>query len=106
MISAYILINTEDGSENVFKSVKRLGEAFLVYGIYDIILKVQATSIDELKEIHLQLASVPNVRGTLTLIVNDSLDFAKRTLRCLACGSEMPLDAKYCGICGAKLLNV
>jgi DNA-binding Lrp family transcriptional regulator len=74
MTSAYILINAETGSDiDVLKSlrkVKGVSEACLIYGVYDLILKVTAESMDKLKEIlKFRVRRIDNVRSTLTLIV-------------------------------------
>jgi DNA-binding Lrp family transcriptional regulator len=55
MISALLLINTQIGSEKeVLKTLKlidSLKEIYLVYGVYDIVTKIEAKNMDELKEI-------------------------------------------------------
>jgi len=74
MPTAYVLINTETGSSIAdilkdLKKVERVDEAFAVYGVYDIIAKVRAESMDKLKEIvTLRIRRVDNVRTTLTMI--------------------------------------
>ncbi|MBE0519741.1 Lrp/AsnC ligand binding domain-containing protein [Candidatus Bathyarchaeota archaeon] len=75
MPTAYVLINTETGSsiEDILKDLKKVegvDEAFAVYGVYDIIAKVRAESMDKLKEIvTLRIRRVDKVRTTLTMIV-------------------------------------
>jgi len=71
---AFVLINTETGSEaDVLKDLKKIegvAEAFAVYGVYDIIARVKADSMDKLKEIVTQhMRRLDRVRSTLTLIV-------------------------------------
>jgi DNA-binding Lrp family transcriptional regulator len=55
MPSAFVLINTESGSEDyVLKQLKNLSgvkESFVSYGVYDLIVKVKAETMAELKEI-------------------------------------------------------
>ncbi len=71
---AYILINAELGMEsqvleklNAFPEVR---EAYMVYGVYDIIVKVEAETVDELKETVFQrIRLMENVRSTLTMMV-------------------------------------
>jgi DNA-binding Lrp family transcriptional regulator len=55
MPTAFVLINTEIGSEaDVLKDLKKVEgveEANAVYGVYDIIARVKADTMDRLKEI-------------------------------------------------------
>ena len=74
MPKAFVLMNVESGSEDFvlqeLKTVSRVEEAFFSYGVYDIIARVKAESMDELKEmITKEIRSLPKVRATLTLIV-------------------------------------
>ena len=52
---AYVLINLTQGSENqVIKDVKALGSlkmAYRCFGMYDLILKIEPDSFDDLKEL-------------------------------------------------------
>ena len=52
-IIAFALINTKMGSEDeVLQSLKEaeeVKEAYILYGVYDIMAKIQAESMDELK---------------------------------------------------------
>jgi DNA-binding Lrp family transcriptional regulator len=71
---AFILINTEIGSESdVLKSiedVEGIEEAYSVYGVYDIIIKIKAESMDKLKDIVTwRIRRLNKVRSTLTMIV-------------------------------------
>jgi len=74
MPTAFVLINTEIGSSiaDVLKDLKKVegvDEAFAVYGVYDIIARVRAESMDKLKEILTwRIRRVDNVRTTLTMI--------------------------------------
>ena len=74
LASAFVLINTELGQEpNVFKAlegVPEVSEAHQVYGVYDIIVKVETESMEELKDIlHQRLRRMDGIRSTLTMIV-------------------------------------
>ena len=55
MPTAFVLINTEIGSEeeilNELKKIPNVKEAYVVYGVYDIVAKVEADSMDKLKEV-------------------------------------------------------
>ena len=74
MPSAFVLINTEIGAEaevlKALKNVEGIAEAYAVYGVYDIIAKVTAESMDKLKEIVTwRVRRLDKVRSTLTMIV-------------------------------------
>ena len=74
MPTAFVLINTEIGSEaevlKQLKEVEGVAEANAVYGVYDIIARVTADTIDKLKEIVTwKVRRLDKVRSTLTMIV-------------------------------------
>lgn len=74
MPTAFVLINTEIGSESdVLKDLKKVegvDEAFAVYGVYDIVARVRADTMDKLKEIVTwRIRRLDKVRSTLTMIV-------------------------------------
>jgi len=71
---AFVLINTEIGSESeVLKSLKEvegIDEAYSVYGVYDIIAKIEADTMEKLKDIVTwRIRRLNKVRSTLTMIV-------------------------------------
>ena len=73
---AYILINTEMGSEakvtkdlNKIKEVKKVHG---VYGVYDLVVMVEAETMEKLKTVISDgIRTIENVRTTLTMIVMD-----------------------------------
>jgi DNA-binding Lrp family transcriptional regulator len=74
MPTAFVLINTEIGSEaDVLKDLKKVegvDEAHAVYGVYDIIARVKADTMDRLKEtVTWKIRRLDKVRSTLTMIV-------------------------------------
>ncbi len=74
MPMAFVLINAEIGSEDaVVKELKagdNVKEAYMVYGVYDIVAKVAADSMDKLKEIITwKIRRLNKVKSTLTMIV-------------------------------------
>lgn len=74
MPTAFVLINTEIGSEaDVLKELKKVEgvkEASAVYGVYDIVARVKANTMDKLKEIVTwRVRRLDKVRSTLTMIV-------------------------------------
>ena len=71
---AFVLINTEIGSMEevlqVLNDLPNVKEAYMVYGVYDIIAKVEAESMTKLKEIVTwKIRRIDKVRSTLTTIV-------------------------------------
>lgn len=74
MPTAFVLINTEIGSEaDVLKELKKVegvAEAFAVYGVYDIVAKVSVKSMNQLKEIVTwHIRKTDKVRQTLTMMI-------------------------------------
>jgi DNA-binding Lrp family transcriptional regulator len=72
--TAFVLINTEIGSESdVLKELQKVegvDESFAVYGVYDIVARVKADTMDKLKEIVTwRIRRLDKVRSTLTMIV-------------------------------------
>ena len=77
MPTAYVLINCDLGSEEeIIKQVKKLTEVIEVsgvYGVYDIMIKVEADSMDKLKEfISSKIRRVKGVKSTLTMLIMDN----------------------------------
>jgi len=73
---AFVLINAEIGSENEvlveLKKVEGIEEAYSVYGVYDVIAKVKADTMDKLKDVVTwRIRRLNKVRSTLTMIVID-----------------------------------
>jgi DNA-binding Lrp family transcriptional regulator len=71
---AFVLINAEIGSEDeVVTELRKMGnvkESYVVYGVYDVVAKVEADSMDKLKEIVTwKIRRLEKVRSTLTMIV-------------------------------------
>jgi DNA-binding Lrp family transcriptional regulator len=71
---AFVLINAEIGSEedvlNALNGVEGVQEAYIVYGVYDIVAKVQGESMDKLKDIVTwHIRRLDKVRSSLTMIV-------------------------------------
>jgi DNA-binding Lrp family transcriptional regulator len=69
----YVLINVELGSEeDILKEVRKLPnvkECHRMYGIYDMIAKIEAESLDTLKQVVTwKIRRLPGVRSTVTTI--------------------------------------
>jgi len=74
MPRAYVLINVESGSEDdvlkELKSIEGVEEAYFSYGVYDLITKIKADTMDKLKEmVTRRIRTLSKVRSTLTLIM-------------------------------------
>jgi DNA-binding Lrp family transcriptional regulator len=74
MPTAFVLVNTEIGAEGevlaAIKKVDGVQEAYNVYGVYDIVAKIGAETMDKLKEIVTwHIRRLDKVRSTLTMIV-------------------------------------
>jgi DNA-binding Lrp family transcriptional regulator len=75
MISAVVLVNMDIGSsqdkviENL-KLVNGVEEAHALYGVYDVMIKIKARTVDKLKDaIRLGIRQVDGVTSTLTLMI-------------------------------------
>ena len=74
MALCYVLLNVEPGSEEQVlvevRKVPNVKKSHRVYGVYDMIAKVEADSMDALKEIVTwKIRRLNGVRSTLTAIV-------------------------------------
>jgi DNA-binding Lrp family transcriptional regulator len=74
MPTAFVMISTELGSEEqVVKDLNNLPhikETYVVYGIYDLITKVEFADNQELSEIIIrQIRGIHGIKNTITLMV-------------------------------------
>jgi DNA-binding Lrp family transcriptional regulator len=74
MPRAFVLINVESGSEDeVLKELKKfegVEEAYFSYGVYDLVTKIKADTMEQLKEmVTRKIRALSKVRSTLTLIM-------------------------------------
>ncbi|MGD0995319.1 MAG: Lrp/AsnC ligand binding domain-containing protein [Candidatus Bathyarchaeia archaeon] len=74
MPRAYVLFNVESGSEdNVLKQLRNINnveEAYVSYGVYDLVIRVKADTMEELKDsVTHKIRTIKQVRSTLTLIM-------------------------------------
>jgi len=72
--NAFILISTELGSEtDVLKELKKIDEVkegHMVYGVYDIIARIEADNMENLKDvISLKVRRISKIRSTLTMTI-------------------------------------
>ena len=73
---AFILINADPGSEEeLLKELRRIPsvkEVYNVYGVYDIIAKIEADTMEKVKEtITRKIKPLNKVRSTLTLLTEE-----------------------------------
>jgi len=71
---AFIFINAEVGSEDEalkqLRKIENIKEAYSIYGVYDIIVKVEALTNDKLREvITSKVRKLRWIRSTLTMMV-------------------------------------
>jgi DNA-binding Lrp family transcriptional regulator len=74
MPKAFVLINVESGAEqeivDELKKIDGVEEAYFSYGVYDIITKIKADSMEKLKDmVTRKVRTIGRVRSTLTLIM-------------------------------------
>ncbi len=74
MPSAFVLLNTELGSEDSIvhdlKNLDGVKQVYQVYGVYDIVAQVESDTMEKVKEIITwKLRKLNGVKSTLTMIV-------------------------------------
>jgi DNA-binding Lrp family transcriptional regulator len=74
MSRAYVLFNVNSGSEDRLtkevRTIPEVQEAFVSYGMYDLVVKIKTDSTEQLKElVSHRLRTIPDVRSTLTLVL-------------------------------------
>ncbi len=84
MQEAYVLINVESGTEEqVLNQLKPfIQEAYISYGVYDLVVKVKAETIDGIKDsVIRKIRTIANVKSTLTLIILQTINNDSLTVR-------------------------
>jgi DNA-binding Lrp family transcriptional regulator len=77
MLSAVVLVNTESGSSqdqviDSLKLIEGVEEAHALYGVYDLIIKIKAQTIEKLKDIiKLRIRQTAGITSSLTLMIID-----------------------------------
>ena len=74
MALAFVLLNVDPGTEeevrDTVSKIEEVEEAHLVYGTYDLVLKVRADTMDEVKKaVTGKIRKLDEVRSTLTMLV-------------------------------------
>jgi DNA-binding Lrp family transcriptional regulator len=77
MSTAFVLINADLGAEEELvreiKNTEHVKEVYIVYGVYDIVAKIEADTMEKVKEtITWKIRRLEKVRSTLTMIVVES----------------------------------
>lgn len=72
-MKAYVLLNTELGKEaevtKALSGVNEIKAIYSLYGIYDVIVEVEADTMDKVKEVVFNhIRRLDNVKSTITLI--------------------------------------
>ena len=73
---AYVLLNTEIGSErevlNTIRNIDGVQEAFILWGVYDIIAQVKTDTMDKLNQIITNRLQISKVHSKLTVTVTET----------------------------------
>lgn len=72
---AYVLISMEEFSPKLMKAlreIKGVEEAYALYGVYDVIAKTRADTMEKLKETHDKIRKLMGIRQTITMISHES----------------------------------
>jgi DNA-binding Lrp family transcriptional regulator len=72
-MKAFVLLNTELGMESkiieALKGVEEITNIYSLYGIYDIIIEMEADTMDKIKEVVFnKVRRLDNVKSTITLL--------------------------------------
>ncbi len=76
MVSAVVLLNTDlNAQDSVLESLRGVDgveEAHQLYGVYDFLLRVKASSVNDLKDItRSRIKRVSGVTSALTLMIDE-----------------------------------
>ncbi len=74
MPMAFVLVNADLGAEEdllkKLREIQNVKDVYVVYGVYDIVARVQADTMEKVKEtITWKIRRLDRVRSTLTMIV-------------------------------------
>jgi len=76
MAMAFVLINTETGSEDevleALKKIDAVEEAYVVFGVYDLVAIVKTDTMQKLREIvSWQVRCLDKIQSTITLVATE-----------------------------------
>jgi DNA-binding Lrp family transcriptional regulator len=64
--------DSEDHVTIEVRAIPEVQEAFVSYGMYDLVVKIKTDSMEQMKElVSYRLRAIPDVRSTLTLALVD-----------------------------------
>jgi DNA-binding Lrp family transcriptional regulator len=71
---AIVLIQTDIGAESrvmeELVKIPEVTEAYIVYGIYDVIVKIEAESLEKIREVITnKIRKLPDIRTTSTMVI-------------------------------------
>jgi len=74
---AFVLVNVEAGTDKEFlanlKKVPEVKSAYMVYGVYDIVVMIESDTLERLREmVTKKVRQLDKVRSTMTMIVMES----------------------------------
>jgi DNA-binding Lrp family transcriptional regulator len=74
---AFVLVNVEAGTDReVLENIKTIPEvrtAYMVYGVYDIIVMLESDTLERLREmVTKKIRQLDKVRSTMTMIVMEN----------------------------------
>ncbi|MCS7111647.1 MAG: Lrp/AsnC ligand binding domain-containing protein [Ignisphaera sp.] len=77
MPEALVLINTDVGAEeevlSQVRSINGVKEVYIVYGVYDLYTRIEANTVEDLKNIiSTKIRRLPKVRSTITMVIVSS----------------------------------
>ena len=76
MVKACVLVCAETDKEPYavenIRKIKGVKEVSRVYGLYDIVVEVNAGTVDEVKDVKREIRGVEYVTSTLTLLATES----------------------------------
>jgi DNA-binding Lrp family transcriptional regulator len=75
MPGAIVLVNTDIGKETLvlegLKAMREVESAYVIYGVYDVVVKVTASDLESLDNVVTKrIRALDGVRSTLTLVVS------------------------------------
>jgi DNA-binding Lrp family transcriptional regulator len=73
MVKAFVMLNVDLGCEkDVLRELRGMDgvvEAYVVDGVYDVVVVLEAESLDDLRNVISKVRGMDNVQSTLTMIV-------------------------------------
>jgi len=72
MVRAFVMLNVDLGCErDVLRELREMDgvvEAYVVDGVYDVVVVLEAEGLDDLRNLILKVRGMDNVQSTLTMI--------------------------------------